>query len=163
MIDKTRPTSREEDYRDYEERDLDEGWPYADAVPGSQTKVGNRSYGEAGENFDEAGNPGFQTSGDTVIKSANGPDLLGDDADADTNDDGIEQMLDDVFAEAGIDTSSFELKVRRGIATVTGEVDTAADRDRIEATLNSAPGIVAVRNRLTLSGADANMPEDWND
>jgi hypothetical protein len=30
MSDRSRETSREEDYRDYEERDLDQGWPYAD-------------------------------------------------------------------------------------------------------------------------------------
>jgi osmotically-inducible protein OsmY len=56
-----------------------------------------------------------------------------------------------------------DLKVRRGIAILTGEVDTAQDRRRIERFIFDTPGILNVRNELTLRGADSNIPSDWDD
>jgi hypothetical protein len=159
----TKTTGREEDYRDYEERDLDEGWPYADATPGSDIKIGNSSYGQADQNFDEAGNPGFQRSSDTIIESADGPDLLNDDVEADVEDDALEDMIVNALIDSDIDTSGMDLKVRRGIALLTGEVETAQDRRRIERFIYDTPGISDVRNELTLRGADGNIPSDWDD
>lgn len=159
----TKTTGREEDYRDYEERDLEEGWPYADTTPGSETRIGNSSYGEANKNFDDAGNPGFQRSNDTTIESANGPDLFGDDTEADVNDDALEEAIANALSDSDIDTSSMDLKVRRGKALLTGAVETAHDRDRIERFIYDVPGISAVRNELTLRGADGNIPSDWDD
>ncbi|CAN7199961.1 BON domain-containing protein [Pararhizobium sp. LjRoot238] len=159
----TRTTGREEDYRDYEERDLDEGWPYADATPGSDTKIGNSSYGQTGQNFDDAGNPGFERSSDTAIKSADGPDLFSDDVQADVEDDALEETIANALLDSDIDTSGMDLKVRRGIALLTGEVETAQDRRRIERFIYDTPGISDVRNELTLRGADGNIPSDWDD
>lgn len=156
-------TGREEDYRDYEERDLDEGWPYADAPPGSDMEIGNRSYGQAGTNFDQAGNPGFERSSDTVIESADGPDLFADDVEADVEDDALEEAIGSALSDSDIDMSGMDLKVRRGIALLTGEVDTAQDRHRIERFISDTPGISSVRNELTLRGADGNIPNDWDD
>jgi len=156
-------TGREEDYRDYEERDLDEGWPYADATSGSNTEIGNSSYGAAGPNFDEAGNPGFERSSDTAIKSADGPDLFSDDVEADVEDDALEETIANALSDSDIDTSGMDLKVRRGIALLTGEVETAQDRRRIERFIYDTPGISGIRNELTLRGADGNIPSDWDD
>ncbi|MBB5533965.1 BON domain-containing protein [Rhizobium giardinii] len=159
----TKTTGREEDYRDYEEHDLDEGWPYADAPLGSNTKIGNSSYGQAGTNFDEVGNPGFERSSDTVIESTDGPDLLNDDVEADVESDALEEAIGNALADSDIDTSGMDLKVTRGIAILTGEVDTAQDRRRIERFIFDTPGISNVRNELTLRCADSNIPSDWDD
>lgn len=156
-------TGREEDYRDYEERDINDGWPYADAAPASGSKVANASYGQPRENFDEAGNPGIQRSNDTVIQSSNGVDLFGDDTEADVQDDAQEEAIANALSDAGIDSSCMELKVRRGIALLTGGVDTAEDRIRIEQLVSAIAGITGVRNELDLRGADGHIPNDWDD
>ncbi len=148
MIGKTpRPTGREEDYRDYEERDLDEGWPYADAVPGS----------------DDAGNPGFQRSSDTAIQSKNGPNLSGDDTEANVEDDVLEDTITNALEDSDIETSGVDIKARRGLVWLTGAVDTAQERRKIEVLIYAIPGVVNLRNDLTTSGADGGIPTDWDD
>jgi len=164
MIDKTtKSTGREEDYRDYEERDLAEGWPYADSVPGSQVKPGNGAYGLGQENFDETDNPGFERAGETAIESAEGLDLFGEETEADTEDDALEETISNTLSDNGIDMSAMDLKVRRGIALLTGAVETAQDRRRIAVAISDMPGITEVRNRLTTRAADGNIPSDWDD
>lgn len=164
MTGKTpKSTGREDDYRDYEERDLNEGWPYADAAPGSDTRVGNRSYGESAENFDEAGNPGFQRSDETAIESSNGPDLFGDDTEADVDDDALEDMIANVLEDSDIDTSSVDIKARRGAVWLKGSVDTAHERRQIEALIYAVSGVTRIRNDLEAIGADSGIPADWDD
>ncbi|KQY20029.1 BON domain-containing protein [Rhizobium sp. Root482] len=164
MIDKTaKPTGREEDYRDYEERDLAEGWPYADSVSGSQVKPANGAYGRGQENFDETDNPGFERAADTAIESADGLDLFGEETEADTEDDALEETISNTLSDNGIDMSAMDLKVRRGIALLTGAVETAQDRRRIALAISETPGISEVRNRLTTRSADGNIPSDWDD
>jgi hypothetical protein len=161
MSEKT--TRREEDYRDYEDRDLKDGWPYSDEVTGSQTDVANRSYGETGESFDEAGNPGFETSDETVRIGHGGPDILRDDPEADTDDDGMEEALSNALEDHDIDTSSVEIKVLRGVAELSGEVETAADRRAIEELAYRISGITKVRNDLTTMAVDAALPSGLDD
>ncbi|CZT34292.1 BON domain-containing protein [Rhizobium sp. 9140] len=161
MIEKT--TRREEDYRDYEDRDLKEGWPYADDVSGSPVDVANRSYGETPESFDESGNPGFETSDETVRIGHGGPDILRDDPEADTDDDGLEEALSNALEEHEIDTSAVEIKVLRGVAELSGEVETAADRRAVEELAYRIPGISKVRNDLTTIAVDAAFPSGLND
>lgn len=161
MIEKT--TRREEDYRDYEDRDLKDGWPYADDVSGSPTDVANRSYGETTESFDESGNPGFETLDETVRIGHGGPDILRDDPEADTDDDGMEEALSNALEEHDIDTSAVEIKIMRGVAELTGEVETAEDRRAIEALAYRIPGISKVRNELTTLAVDAALPSGLND
>ncbi|KQS80877.1 hypothetical protein ASG25_04945 [Rhizobium sp. Leaf384] len=161
MIEKT--TRREEDYRDYEDRDLKDGWPYADEVSGSPTDVANRSYGETDESFDESGNPGFEASDETVRVGHGGPDILRDDPQAVNDDDSMEETLSNALEEHDIDTSSVEIKVLRGVAELSGEVETDADRRSIEALAYRVPGISKVRNGLTTMAVDAALPSGLND
>jgi len=161
MIEKT--TRREEDYRDYEDRDIKDGWPYADDVSGSPTDVANRSYGETEESFDESGNPGFETSDETAQIGHGGPDILGDDPEADTDDDGMEEALSNALEEHEIDTSAVEIKVTRGVVELSGEVETAEDRRAIEALAYRISGISKVRNALTTLAVDAALPSGLND
>lgn len=164
MTGKTpKTTGREDDYRDYEERDLTEGWPYADATPGTETKVGNGSYGEGAENFDEAGNPGFQRSNDTAIESENGPDLFGDDTEADVDDDALEELIANRLEDSHIDTSGVDIKARRGGVLLKGSVDTAHEARQIEALVYAVPGVISIRNTLEKIGADSGIPADWDD
>lgn len=164
MTGKTpRQTGREEDYRDYEERDLDEGWPYADATPGSKTGVGNVAYGQGGKNFDEAGNPGFERSSGTAIDSDNGVDPFGDETEADVNDDALEDTIANALADSNIETSAVDIKVRRGSVWLRGAVDTAQERRQIELLIYAIPGVVRIRNDLTKSGVDGGIPADWDD
>lgn len=164
MIDRTtKTTGREEDYRDYEDRDLNEGWPYADGAPGSETKVGNGSYGQSAENFDEAGNPGFERSSDTVIESANGADLFGDDTTADVDDDALEDTISTSLEDSEVETASIDFTVRRGRVWLSGTVDTAHERQTIEALIQAIPGVVKVRNDLTTIGVDQGIPKDWDE
>lgn len=163
MIDRTtKTTGREEDYRDYEERDLDEGWPYADATAGSEVRGGNGSYGQSSENFDETDNPGFQRADDTAIEANGGPDLFGDGTESDVNDDALEESiamaLDD--SDADIDISGIEVKARRGNVLLTGAVETQQESRRIEEFAYGHPGVVKVFNRLTARAADGNIPAD---
>jgi hypothetical protein len=164
MTGKTpKSTGREEDYRDYEERDLDEGWPYADGDPGSEKKVGNSSYGQGSENFDGADNPGFQRSNNPAIESENGPDLFGDETEADVDDDALEDLIANVLEDSDIDTSGVDIKARRGSVWLKGSVDTAQERRKIEVLVYSVPGVASIRNDLEISGADGGIPPDWDD
>ncbi|MDQ0319256.1 hypothetical protein QO002_001394 [Pararhizobium capsulatum DSM 1112] len=157
------PTSREEDYRDYEERDIDDGWPYADARTGSDTLTGNGAYGASRENFDESGNPGYQTGSETRIRSSGGPDLLKDDPEQDIDDDVLEQKITDILEAGDVDMSGFEIRIDEGVVTLEGEVDAAEDRRLVGVTIQRIAGVKAVHNRLGLRAADANLPSDWDD
>lgn len=164
MADRSgKTTTREEDYRDYEHRDIDQGWPYADEISGSPTDPANRAYFEGAENFDEQGNPGFQTADDTRIDSANGPDLIADDVEGDLDDDAIEAQLVERLEERGIDLSALEIRVSDGEATLSGAVETREDRRMIERLTLEQPGIGTVRNELTTLAVDAAIPGDFDE
>jgi len=164
MQDKSaKPTSREEDYRDYEERDLSEGWPYADAVSGSDTTVQNQSYGDTASNFDESGNPGFETSGDAAIHTARGTDPLGDRTEADIDDDSIEEAIAEKLDDSDVETAGLDIKVSEGIVHLTGFVETALHRRVVEQVVYAVPGVRGIRNSLTLTAADGNIPADWDE
>lgn len=154
---------REEDYRDYEERDIDDGWPYADGTPDTETKIGNGAYGEGGENFDEAGNPGFQRSDDTVIEATTGLDIFGDDTVADVEDDTLEDAIFTALSDRDVDTTALDIRARRGIVRLSGLVDSTEDRRTVERLVNSFLGVVEVRNELRTSGVDTGIPGDWDD
>ncbi len=62
--DRKTELSREDDYRDYDQRNIGDGWPYADGPGATASPVGNRAYGETGANFDRDRNEGFRV--DTV-------------------------------------------------------------------------------------------------
>ncbi len=158
-----RPTSREEDYRDYEERDLKEGWPYADGVSGSDTTVKNQSYGDTAENFDESGNPGFETSTDAAIDTADGSDLLGEHTEGDIDDDGIAEAVSEKLENSEVETAGLDIKVSDGVVQLTGFVETAAHRQVVEQLIYSVPGVVGIRDDLTLAAADGNIPADWDE
>lgn len=157
------PTSREEDYRDYEERDIDDGWPYADGRSAANTPIENEAYGEGGENFDESGNPGYETGRDTRIKSYGGPDLLKDKPGQDIDDDVLEETISEALDDGDIDTSGFEIRIDDGVVSLEGEIDTAAERRQVGMTIQRIAGVKAVHNHLVPRAADAGLPSDWDE
>ncbi|MDK1488841.1 hypothetical protein QN219_02040 [Sinorhizobium sp. 7-81] len=54
---------REEDYRDFEERNIRDGWPYSDQPDAASSKPKNRAYGEPEANFDREQKSGFSIEG----------------------------------------------------------------------------------------------------
>ena len=76
---------REEDFRDYGERDIGEGWPYADGEP---VKKRNAPYGETSDELDPTNT---EISADTFIESDGGPTLFPDEEGGNIDDDAIEE------------------------------------------------------------------------
>ena len=65
--ERSRPRPRrQEEYGDYVERDIDEGWPYSDEPAAFGRDVGNAPYGEPRANFDRPRNPGLHDADDPV-------------------------------------------------------------------------------------------------
>lgn len=159
----SKTTSREDDYRDFEERDVNDGWPYADGAPGTEKKPANAAYGEGSTNLDEDENPGFERSDDTAIDTANGVDLFGDESESDVDDDAHEDMIANALVDHDIETGGIEIKVRRGVVLLTGAVETEQERLQAEQIALRIPGIVDVRNRLSKNGVDGNIPADWDE
>jgi hypothetical protein len=152
-------TDREEDYRDYEARDLDEGWPYADEdATGGKTGT---PYGKSTSNFDESERVGAEISDETVIHSQGGPDASPSGEDSVIEDDVLEDTVNSIFENhERIDTSLITVTVHDGVVTMEGSAETEGLRMLAERTALSVKGVRGCRNRLTLIGADSHIPAD---
>lgn len=155
-------TTREEDYRDYEERDLDEGWPYADR-DGQPALKKNAAYGTSASNFDEIGNSGMDLSTEPVAEDIHGAPLPFADASHDSiDDDGLEEWISQRLEDdERIDPTSLELTVRNGVVEIEGSVDSEADRVHLIRMVRAMAGVKAVRTEgLTTRGVDSHIPSD---
>ncbi|CAH0340966.1 BON domain-containing protein [Rhizobium sp. CECT 9324] len=154
--------SREDDYRDYEQRDIDNGWPYADGAGTAAEPVGNHGYGETGANFDRDRNKGFGVS--TV--EANGaqrapttPEVPSEDFGGD--DDQLESDIDAALADLDETTlAGIDIQVDGHLVTLRGAVDTAEERRMIELKVLAIDGVNAVHNHITTLGIDSHIPSD---
>jgi hypothetical protein len=156
----TSETAREEDYRDYDERDLDEGWPYADA-DGSRGRKRNAAYGQPAANFDAEENPGVEVAGQTAILSEGGPALSKGIAHEAIDDDALEEEVSDRLSlDDRIDESQITVTIHGGIAEISGSVETREQQFVAEQIVESVSGIRIVRNRLVLTGVDSHIPYD---
>lgn len=156
----TTETAREEDYRDYEERDLDQGWPYSDA-DGDRGRKRNTAYGQSGANFDSEGNPGLEVTGQTAIASEGGPALSKGIAHDAIDDDALEEAISDRLSlDDRIDESQITVTVHGGIAEIGGSVETREQQFVAEQIVEGVSGIRIVRNRLVLTGLDSHIPYD---
>ncbi|MDE1995479.1 MAG: BON domain-containing protein [Rhizobiaceae bacterium] len=152
--------SREEDYRDYEDRDINDGWPYADGDNAGPRPPQNGAYGDSRANFDESSTPGF------LVEET---DALGREEITETTNplnhqriesDELEAEITERLSVSDVDTDSIDVRVENGIVTLEGSVDTAQSARRIAALVGSIAGVVEVRNRLESLGIDANIPDD---
>jgi hypothetical protein len=158
MADPNRTTTdkdREEDFRDYNERDLGEGWPYADGEP---VKKRNAEYGATSDELDPTN---MEVATDTFIESDGGPTLFPEEEGGNINDDGIEEEIATKLSDSGRwDDNQIEVTVRNGIATIEGEVETEHDRQMINQIVLRTAGIRSTKNQLSLIGVDSHIPSD---
>lgn len=156
----TGETAREEDYRDYDERDIYEGWPYADA-DGDRGRKRNTAYGQPEANFDSEGNPGVEVAGQAAIVSEGGPALSRGIAHEAIDDDALEEEIADrLSADDGIDESQITITVHGGVAELSGSVETREQQALAEQIVEAVPGVRATRNKLVLTGLDSHIPYD---
>lgn len=151
---------REEAYRDFDERDLDQGWPYADA-DGTSGRKRNAAYGQGDADFDAEANAGVEIAGETAIRSEGGPALARSIAHDAIDDDALEEAVYEVLsADDRIDESQITVTIHSGVADIEGSVETREQYALAEQLIESVAGIRAARNRLVLSGLDGHIPID---
>ncbi len=158
---KTTPpeTAREEDYRDYDKRNIGDGWPYADedGLPADR----NAPYGTTGSNLDESGQVGVEIATRPEISSHGGP-AFSPAAEADViQDDTLEERITDLLSEnENFDPQLITVTVHEGVATLSGEVETAEAKALATTLALSVGGIRRCRNELVLIGVDSHIPSD---
>lgn len=159
---KEKALSRDEDYRDYEERDLREGWPYSDGSGSTSRSPENRSYGSTGANFDEERGKGFivdDAGADGLEENAidNGRPLSTDRIDSDE----LEAVITDRLSQNDeTEANSIEVRAEKGIVTLEGAVETLQQARRVQAVVEAVPGVLEVRNNLQTLGVDSHIPDD---
>ena len=152
-------TAREEDYRDYDKRNIGEGWPYSDedGLPADR----NAPYGGTGSNFDESGRVGVEIARRPEIESHGGPSLSPTGEEVVIEDDVLEERITEILSEkANFDIELITVTVHDGVATLTGEVETAHDRTLAKTLTLAVPGIRGCVNELVLIGLDSHIPSD---
>ena len=159
---KPRETSREEDYRDFEERDLEEGWPYPDRD--AADRKSNEAYGRSPAGLESDGNAGAEVADGPAIRSRGGPTLSQDIARAAIEDDSLEERVADHLSSCDhLDMEQITVTVHQGAVELTGSVETPAASILATRIAAAVPGVAVVRNRLVLIGLDSHIPEDAND
>lgn len=154
--------SREDDYRDYDQRNLGDGWPYADGPGATATPVENRGYGETGANFDRDRNEGFRV--EQVDADGREPEIATPVlpmTDGREDDDQLESDVTEALEEfddsqlAGLD-----IHVDGQVVTLRGSIDTAEERRAIELKVLGVAGVGQVKNFITTLGVDSHIPDD---
>lgn len=154
--------SREDDYRDYDQRNIGDGWPYADGPGATASPVENRGYGETGANFDRDRNEGFRV--DTVDAEGFEPDVATPvlpTTDGREDDDQLESDI--ATALDGLDETllaGLDIHVDGHVVTLRGSVDTAEERRMIELKVLGVKGVSDVKNFITTLGVDSHIPSD---
>ncbi|MFN3719481.1 MAG: BON domain-containing protein [Rhizobium rhizophilum] len=154
--------SAEEEFRDEDQRNIVEGWPYADGEGATSAPVANRSYGETSANFDQERNQGFRVEGvdaDGFLPAPAVSDLPT--TDGRENDDQLESDVS-VALEGFDDTvlTGLDIHVDGHLVTLRGAVDTAEERRAIELKVLGVKGVSDVKNFITTLGVDSHIPDD---
>lgn len=154
--------SREEDYRDYDTRNIDDGWPYADQAGATAAPVGNSAYGDTAANFDRERNRGFQVDSadetgleegvtDRTTPATKGMEL---------SDDLEERVSDAIEALDLVAMETIDIRADGTTVTIEGEVDDAQTARKLVAHVKRVPGVGKVVNELTLLGIDSLIPDE---
>lgn len=155
--------SREEDFRDYDDRNIDEGWPYDDASGAGTKPVDNAAYGQPAANFDSDRNGGYQVDNagfDGLEEAKPDPSLPYDDADAEDAD-SLEERINDAIEALGVTSMDLlDIHVDQGRVTLQGEVDEAEAAGAIIREIRRIPGVKMVINNIRLAGVDTRIPDD---
>ncbi|MDH4442771.1 MAG: BON domain-containing protein [Rhizobium sp.] len=154
--------SGEEDMRDEDQRNIVEGWPYADGEGATASPVGNRSYGETGANFDQDRNQGFRVddvNADGFEPAPATPVLPTTDGRED--DDQLESDVATALEAFDDDMlNGLDIHVDGQTVTLRGAVDTAEERRAIELKVLGVAGVSRVKNFVTTLGVDSHIPDD---
>jgi hypothetical protein len=154
--------SREDDYRDYDQRNIGDGWPYADGPGATASPVDNRGYGETGANFDRERNEGFRV--ESVDAEGFEPDLAISVLPTTEGREADDQLESDISTalESLDDTTltGLDIHVDGHVVTLRGAVDTAQERRTIELTVLGVKGVSEVKNFITTLGVDSHIPDD---
>lgn len=154
--------SREDDYRDYDQRNIGDGWPYADGPGATATPVENRGYGETAANFDRDRNEGFRV--DPVNAEGFEPALAISDEPSTEGREEDDQLESDISValEDFDDTvlTGLDIHVDGNVVTLRGAVDTPEERRGIELKVLGVDGVGQVKNFITTLGVDSHIPSD---
>jgi BON domain len=153
---------REEDYRDYDTRNIDDGWPYADQAGAGAGAVDNAAYGDPSANFDRERNKGYQ------VDSADASGLEEPVTDRTTpatqgleESDDLEERVSDAIEELDIVAmETIDVRADGTTVTIEGEVDDEQTARKIVARVKRVSGVGKVVNELTLLGIDSLIPDD---
>ncbi|WP_137155390.1 BON domain-containing protein [Rhizobium sp. FKL33] len=148
------PKTREEDYRDYDERDISDGWPYADEEVAAKK---NEAYGVDSDDDTTS----LEISDEPAIESEGGPSLFPEAAEEAVEDDGVEEAVyERITNTRRWQDNQLTVTVHAGVATLEGEVETEHDRQLINQIALGVPGVVDTVNRIILIGVDSHIPSD---
>ena len=134
--DEKKDFSREEDYRDFEQRDIENGWPYDDGA-------GAASHAEPYGGQTPLSSPVLPETD----HRENSDQLEADIADA------LDNMPESLIAALDIHADGHTVTLR-------GAVDTAEERRMIELRVLGVKGVSTVRNFITTMGVDTHIPAD---
>lgn len=157
-----KPVSREDDYRDYEERNRDEGWPYADEPGAASTDPANRPYGATPANFDRDPNPGFRVDGtdengdENRLKDSLQPRTI----DRDDSDELEARVTENLEQVPDLDLNSIDVHADGHTVTLEGSVETIGMARKAELAALSVDGVRHVLNRLETIGVDSHIPDE---
>jgi hypothetical protein len=157
--------SREEDFRDYEERDIREGWPYPDDDD-ARRAAQNAPYGTRGADLDHLDNEGITITRDPAARDVDGAPLpFADETDDIIADDDLEARIMEALEEDGrVDPTTLELTIRDGVAVLDGAVDSEEDRRHLIGFLRRVKGVSDVQaDGLLARGVDSHIPRDVTD
>lgn len=151
---------REEDYRDFEERNITEGWPYSDKPGATSNSPKNRAYGEPAANFDRERNPGFEVEGMEEATDESQLSSQQESARQSDNDDLEVRVTEFLDTMEGVDTNNIDVRAHGSTIVLEGAVETIDIARKIELAVLSFKGVRHVRNRLRAVGVDARIPDE---
>jgi hypothetical protein len=152
--------SREEDFRDYEERDIRDGWPYPDDDDARQVAQ-NAPYASPGAKLDQLNNEGVAITRDPAARDVDGAPLPFADETGDIiADDVLEaRIMETLEDDDGVDLAALDLTIRDGVAVLDGAVDSEEDRRHLIGFLRRVKGVRDVdADGLRARGVDIHLP-----
>ena len=155
-------TSREEDFRDYEQRNIRDGWPYPDEDDARRAGQ-NAPYGTQGADLDQIDTSGVAVTPDPAVRDVDGAPLPFEDGteEAIADDDLEARILEALEGEGRVDLATLDLTIRNGIAELDGAVDSEEDRRHLIGFLRRVKGVRDVRaDGLLARGVDSHFPRD---
>jgi hypothetical protein len=154
--------SREDDFRDYEQRDIRDGWPYSDK-DGDRNALPNAPYGTSDANLDQLDDKGVEVADDPAERDVDGAPLpFSDDAEDVLSDDDLEERITQLLEDdERVDLASLDITIRNGVAHLDGAVDSEEDRRHLVSVVRRLKGVRDVRAAdLRTRGVDSHIPRD---